>query len=405
MSAVIANLDFVKDRNISAIFRAIVEHGEISRIQIARYCQLAAGSVTRITRHLIDAGLIREVEQQSSERGRPAVSLTAEANKIQILAVSAGRGHIHYGLCNLNGELQAEHMELLTARDQSAYTRQLVDGVQWFINQQALAIKKIVGIGVTTPGLVNSDTGVIHYMPHLKVDSLPLVDEMSNATGLPCYINNFTSAMALAEHQLGVGKRSMNSVMVSVHNGVGSGMILDGKLYEGSALAAGEIGHIQIDPLGKRCYCGNFGCLEMLVSNRVIESHCCQQLQAGAVSCLSDSADINDICQAANEGDQLAIELLKKAASDLGKVIAMSVNLLSPDQIILAGEISQASRIIHPVIRHCLRSQTVSFIDGNEVKIVNSELYDSRWMGAYALVRRALLEQGLLWQMLKQKNE
>ena len=405
MSAVIANLDFVKDRNISAIFKAIVEHGAISRIQIARLCQLAAGSVTRITRFLIEEGLIREVELQSAERGRPAISLTAESDKIQILSVTVSRTRIHCGLCNLYGELLAEHVEPFSVSNQALYTSQLIAIVQAFQKKHLDITERVVGIGITTPGLVNSVTGVIHYMPHMKVNNLPLVNEVTKAIGLPCYINNFTSAMALAEHQLGVSKHCPNSVMVSVHNGVGSGMILDGKLYEGSALAAGEIGHTQIDPLGKRCYCGNFGCLEMLVSNHAIEVAMQEQLTAGAISELTESSNIHDICRYANKGDQLAMDLLKRAAADLGKVIAMSVNLLSPDQIVLAGEICQASEIIHPVIRHCLSSQTVSFGDTPEVKIVDSQLYHKRWLGAYALVRRALLEQGLLWKMLKQSAE
>ncbi|OED43751.1 hypothetical protein ACH42_09335 [Endozoicomonas sp. (ex Bugula neritina AB1)] len=401
MPAVIANLDFVKERNISAIFRAIVEHGAISRIQIARQCQLAAGSVTRITRFLIEEGFIREVELQSTERGRPAISLKAESDKIQTLSVSVGRTHIHCGLCNLHGELLAEHTEPFTALNQRIYLSQLIELVQSFLKKHRDITQRIAGVGITTPGLVNSKTGVVHYLPHMKVNSMPVAEEVSKAVGLPCYINNFTSAMALAEHQQGVSKHCPNSVMVSVHNGVGSGMILDGKLYEGSALAAGEIGHTQIDPLGKRCYCGNFGCLEMLVSNHAIESSMRKQLQAGAVSHLTESSNINDICRLANNGDQLGIDLLKRAASDLGKVIAMSVNILSPDQIILAGEICQSSEIIHPVIRHCLCSQTVSFMNTPEVKIVDSQLYHKRWLGAYSLVRRALLEQGLLWKMLK----
>ncbi len=401
MPAVIANLDFVKDRNITAIFRSIVEHGAISRIQIARCCQLAAGSVTRITRFLIEQGLIREVEQQSSQRGRPAISLTAETDKIQILTITAGRTHIHCGLCNLYGELVAEHSEPFVVVSQEVYLHHLISVVQSFLAKQQGVIQRIVGVGITSPGLVNSETGVIHYLPHIAVDNLPLAQEVSAITGLNCYINNFTSAMALAEYQMGVSQHCPNSVMVSVHNGVGSGMILDGKLYEGSTLAAGEIGHIQIDPLGKRCYCGNFGCLEMLVSNKAIQEAMIQKLNAGVSSKLTKASDINEICQQANAGDLLAVELLKKAASDLGRAIAMSVNLLSPDQVVLAGEICQASDIIHPVIRHCLNSQTVSFMDTPEVKIVNSSLYHKCWLGAYALVRRALLEQGLLWKIVK----
>ena len=201
--------------------------------------------------------------------------------------------------------------------------------------------------------------------------------------------------MALAENHFGASAGVKNSLFVCVHNGVGAGMILDGKLYEGSSLAVGEIGHMQIDPLGERCYCGNFGCLETLVCNPALERRCQKLLESGVPSALGANADINAICTAAIAGDQLATDLLKEAASNLGKAIAAGINLLRPDCVVLAGEICQAIQIINPVITHCLKTQTVSLHHG-ATKVVCSTLYDKPWFGGFALVRRALLEEGLL---------
>ncbi len=402
MPAVIANLDFVKEKNISAVFKIIVEQRAISRIQIARQCQLAAGSVTRIIRQLIDSGLVREIEAQNSDRGRPAVSLTANTGDIHILAISAGRHNIHFSLCDLSGNLLAEQNDPLTASTPEHYVQQITGTAQSFLKKQEKITKKLIGIGITTPGLVHSKTGVVHYMPHMRAHNLPLAEELTNTTGLPCFACNFSSAIALAEHMLETTYKCANTVLVSVHNGVGSGMILDGRLYEGSSLAAGEIGHIQIDPFGVQCYCGNFGCLESYVSNKAIEERCHQQVKAGVPSILTASSNIKEICRAANQSDELAIALLRKAASDLGRVMAMSINLLSPEKIILAGEITEAFDVIEPVIRQSLKQQTVSFFDAPEIQLVKSDMYSKRWLGAYALVRRALLEQGLLWQILKQ---
>ena len=201
--------------------------------------------------------------------------------------------------------------------------------------------------------------------------------------------------MALAEHHFGASVGVKNSLFVCVHNGVGAGMMLDGKLYEGSSLAVGEIGHMQIDPLGERCYCGNFGCLETLVCNPALERRCQKLLESGVPSALGAHADINAICSAAMAGDRLATDLLKEAASHLGKAIAAGINLLRPDCVVLAGEICQAIQIINPVLTHCLKTQTVSLHRGT-TKVVCSTLYDKPWFGGFALVRRALLEEGLL---------
>ena len=400
MNTVIANLDFVKERNISAVYKAIVDHGSISRIQIARQCRLAAGSVTRITRQLMESGLIVEQEQQASERGRRATSLAPTQGQIQILAARAGRTKLHLGLCDLSGKLLAKYSEPIQPLNQVEFTEQLISTLQKFLKAHKKHIRCLAGVGITTPGLVNSAKGIITFMPHLSVSNLPLAEQVSEALGIPCYINNFISSMALAEYHFGVSRGFKNSLFVSVHNGVGAGMILDGKLYEGSTLAVGEIGHIQIDPLGERCYCGNFGCLETLVCNPAIETRCHKLLESGVPSILTKKADIAAICEAANDGDQLANDLLKEAAGNLGRAIAMSVNLLRPDRVVLAGEICEASNIIHPVIKHCLKTQTVSVNENLETKVVYSKLYDSPWYGGFTLVRRALLEEGLLLKLI-----
>ncbi len=399
MPAVIANLDFVKEQNTSIVFKAIMEHGAISRIRIARECRLAAGSITRITRQLLENGLITEVESRSRERGRPEVLLVANTDDLQILTISAGRFRIHYGLCNLAGECLAEHEEPLTAVADHQLLQQIIGSTENFLAQQKPLIRRLIGMGITTPGLVHSQTGVVHSMPHLQVCQLPLAAELSQATGLPCFAGNFSSAMALAEHQLAPPPRCRNSLLVSVHNGVGAGMILNGQLYEGNALSAGEIGHIQVDPLGPRCYCGNFGCLESYVSNKAIEHQCRQQLEAGMPSVLSASATIHDICLAARQGDELALRLLHQAADRLGKVLAMCATLITPEKIIFAGEIATVFNLIEPIIRQHLARQVLSFTT-EDVQLEPSTLYHKRWLGAYALVRKAVLEQGLLLQIM-----
>ncbi|CAM3745501.1 ROK family transcriptional regulator [Parendozoicomonas haliclonae] len=403
MPAVIVNLDYVKEKNTSAVFKAIVEHGAISRIQIARTCLLAAGSVTRITRLLLENGLIQEVESQSHERGRPSVLLVARKQSLHILTISADRHHIHYGLCDLSGELLAEHKEPLQATQSDEFLQQIIQSTQTFIQQHSQLTRQLIGIGITTPGLVHSETGVVHSMPHLQTYGLPLADRLKQATGLPCFVGNFSSAITLAEHQLTPHNPCRNSLLVSIHNGVGAGMILDGRLYEGSALTAGEIGHIQIDPLGPRCYCGNFGCLESYISNSALEQQCHQQVQAGSPTSLPDNATITDICNAANQGDELARSLITNAAARLGKVLAMCTNLLNPEKIILAGEITESFSLIEPVIRMTLQRQTVSFVGEKDIQLSVSACYNRRWLAAYALMRRALLEQGLLLEILNKK--
>ena len=217
-----------------------MENDAISRIQIVRECNLAAGSVTRIIRRLIDAGLVREVEQQASGRGRRATSLAPVPEKIQILAIRAGRADMHIGLCDLSGHLLARHSEPYRPGSQQEFSALLIQSIQSFIKKHTSHITCLAGVGVTTPGLVNSSSGIITFMPHLAVDNLPLAQQVTEATGLPCYLSNFVSSMALAEHKYGASQDASNSLLVTVHNGVGAGMVLDGKLYESSSSGRGR---------------------------------------------------------------------------------------------------------------------------------------------------------------------
>ena len=401
MNDMIANLDFVKERNISAVFKSIVLSNGISRIQIARQCNLAAGSVTRITKQLLSSGLIAEEEQQqASERGRKATSLIACKNKIQIIAVRSGRTHIHIGLCDLSGTLLAKSSQPFTAQNQQELSEVIIKRLKDFISEHQPKVDILAGIGIATPGLVNAKEGIIHYLPHLPVEDFSLGEEVSQALDTPCFVSNSTASSALAEYHFGHSQGYRNNLLVKVHNGVSAGMIFDGQLYEGNHLAIGEMGHFQVNPFGKRCYCGNDGCLETEVANRLIEQKCHQMILSGHQSIIPDDASIEQICAAANKGDALAKQVLTEAAAHLGKVMAYAVNLLRPECIVLSGEIFQAFDTVEPVIKHCLDTQTISIGGSQPVKLFKSDLNDKPWYSGFSLVRRALLERGLLLKML-----
>ena len=400
MNDMIANLDFVKERNISAVFKSIVLSNGISRIQIARQCNLAAGSVTRITKQLLGSGLIAEEEQQESERGRKATSLTACKNRIQIIAVRSGRAHIHIGLCDLSGALLAKSSLPFTANNQQALSKTIIKRLKDFIHEHQSQIDILAGIGIATPGLVNAKEGSIHYLPHLPVKDFPLGDEVSEALGIPCFVSNSTASATLAEYHFGQSQGYRNNLLIKVYNGVSAGMILDGQLYEGNHLAIGEMGHFQINQFGKRCYCGNYGCLETEVANALLEKHYQQLIQSGHQSTIPNEASIEQICEAANNGDALAKQVLTEAAGHLGKVMAYAVNLLRPECIVLSGEIFQAFDTVEPVIKHCLDTQTISVGGSQPVKLFKSDLNDKPWYSGFSLVRRAILERGLLLQIL-----
>jgi N-acetylglucosamine repressor len=165
----------------------------------------------------------------------------------------------------------------------------------------------------------------------------------------------------------------------------------------------GEIGHIQVERFGRRCHCGNFGCLETIVSNAAIVERSQELLARGHASSLSSastSLTIEQICRAANAGDALACQIIQETGEYLGRTIAIMVNLFNPEKILLAGEVVEADKILFPAIRRCVEQQSLPSFHQN-LPIERAYFQGQHTMGGVALIKRALLEGDLLQRIME----
>lgn len=183
------------------------------------------------------------------------------------------------------------------------------------------------------PGLVDPESGVIRYMPHIKVENWGLVEALEKRFKLTCFVGHDIRSLALAEHYFGASQDCEDSILVRVHRGTGAGIISNGRIFIGRNGNVGEIGHIQVEPLGERCHCGNFGCLETVAANAAIEHRVRHLLEQGYQSRVTlDDCKIGAICKAANKGDALACEVIEQVGRHLGKTIAIAINLFNPQR-------------------------------------------------------------------------
>lgn len=210
-------------------------------------------------------------------------------------------------------------------------------------------------------------------------------------------------AWYLAEHYFGASRDCQDSILVSVHRGTGSGIIVNGQVFLGFNRNVGEIGHIQIDPLGEQCQCGNFGCLETVAANPAILERIRKLLSKGYQSSLSNISNptMEDVCQHALKGDELAGQSLVKVGNQLGKAIAITINLFNPQKIIIAGDITKAQDIVFPAIRKNVETQSLTTFHAG-LPIVASELDHQPAMGAFAMIKRAMLNGVLLQKLLEE---
>ncbi|MGF1911009.1 ROK family transcriptional regulator [Vibrio kasasachensis] len=398
----IGNVDLVKQLNSAAVYRLIDQQGPISRIQVADVSHLAPASVTKITRQLLERGLVKEVAQQASTGGRRAISLTTEVVPFHSVAVRLGRDYIQFSLFDLGGkELASDYQEFY-------YTTQgeLVDGLllflKNFIQYNQSSINQLIAIGVALPGLVNPESGIVEYMPNIHVDNLNLGDLIQNTFHVQCFVGNDVRGMALAEHYFGASKDCQDSILVSVHRGTGAGIIVNGQVFLGYNRNVGEIGHIQIDPLGEQCQCGNFGCLETVAANPAIVERVKTLIAQGYKSSLSqlETITIKEICEHANQGDELAKQSLVRVGNQLGKAVAITINLFNPQKVIIAGDITSCKEILFPAIQRNVENQSLVTFH-TDLPIVASEIDKQPTLSAFAMIKRAMLNGVLLQKLLE----
>lgn len=397
------HIDHIKQINAGRVYKLIDQHGPISRIELSKQSELAPASITKITRELIEAHLVHETTvQESTSRGRPAVGLQVDNKDWQFLAMRLGRGYLTIALHELGGDVLIDTKIDIHEIDQDDLLARLLHEIDEFFQTYTEQLGRVTSIAVTLPGLVNAEEGIVLQMPHYNVENLPLGPEIYKVTGLPVFIANDTRAWALAERLFGHSRDKENSVLISIHHGLGAGIVLDGRVLQGRHGNIGELGHIQIDPDGKLCHCGNRGCLETVASSQAIREEVTKRLNEGESSSLSylDEVSIEDICEAAAEGDPLAVNVIESLGNSLGAAIAIVINLFNPEKILIGGVINQAKEVLYPAIQTCIEQQSLP-VYHRDLEIVESRFYKQATMPGAALIKQALYDGLLLMKVIE----
>ena len=397
----VGNAELIKQLNYAMIYRLIVQQSPISRIQLAEISQLAPASITKITRQLLKKKLIKEVDIQQSTGGRPAVSIMGKFDFYQTIGIQLSRAHVTIELYDLGANSLAFKRYYLKDFTQRLAQNYLISLIEQFCEEFSKKIKHLVALSVVMPGVIDSINGIVHYAPHIEVNHWPLAQVLNEKFHVPVYVGHDIQSLALAESYFGSTQDVDDSILIRVHRGVGSGVIINQQLLTNHNQSACEVGHIQVSKLGDRCHCGNFGCLENQVRNTEIEKRAQSLLEQGYPSKLTlEKHDIATICQMANEGDELAVNLIRNAASNLGRAAAIMVNIFNPQRIVLAGELTKSPKILLDAVHGALISQTLKQLRTN-LTINCSTLDDRSSIGAFALVQQAMFEGSLLMSLLE----
>ena len=226
------------------------------------------------------------------------------------------------------------------------------------ISETGAARSDFLGVGIGSPGPLDRARGVVIVTPNLGWRDFPLRDEVSKRVNLPATLDNDANCATLGEWWCGAAKGGRNVVGMTIGTGIGGGLILDGKLYHGSADSAGEIGHTTIDSTGRRCKCGNYGCLEAYTSGPAIAERARETLEGDDDSLLVGMVDgdlkkitAQTVFEAAKRGDRVASEVVRDTAHFLGVGVSNLLNIFNPDVFVIAGGVTQAGDLLFDPLR------------------------------------------------------
>jgi glucokinase len=208
---------------------------------------------------------------------------------------------------------------------------------------------EILGVGVGAPGPLDTRRGIVLLTPNLGWVDMPLRQIIHDRLGLPAALDNDANCAVLGEWWVGAARGSRHAIGITIGTGIGGGLILDGRLYHGASDVAGEIGHTTIDTEGRHCKCGNYGCLEAYASGPNIALRAIEALEAGAESRLPAyvAGDLRQVTaqtvyQAAQDGDELALEVVNDTAKFLGVGIGNLLNVFNPEGVVVCGGVTLA---------------------------------------------------------------
>ena len=370
----LASSETARGINRNIVLELIRAGQPLSRADLARSSGLQRSTVSQIVEQLIREKWVREGAVATLARGRHPTLLGLNED-LAVIAVDLHPRLATVAVIDLNGRLLSRSLVPLTSNP-VASTRSITDCIERL--RQAFSGNSIEGIGISLPGRIDPGTQRLVFAPNLHWSDFDLKGLIEKETGLAVGMENAATACLLAELLFGRLNGISDAVLVTVSEGVGTGVFANGQVITGHQGMAGEFGHFSMDPSGTRCACGRRGCWETFAScQAALRSY--QELQPKA-----PAITFNELLNKAEEGDKAAARALADQAHHIGRGLGPIIAGLSPEVIFIAGDITSAWHRYGPIIEKEAAELTLV---GTPPKILPTHDGDiARLRGAAALV-------------------
>ena len=341
----VASSEGVRDINRRVVLNLIRTKQPISRADLARVSGLQRSTISLIVEDLIAGHWVLEGATGRLPRGRRPTFLRLNDDRV-IIGVDIRPLQITVALADVNGKFTSQEV-IPTAADPKTAIDQVIERILRFL--RSCGDKKVEGIGISLPGRVEPGSGRLVFAPNLNWTDFDIAEAVAKATGLEVEMENAANACVLAavwfDHN-----ESRNLVVVTVSEGIGTGILVNGRLARGFSGMAGEFGHVPLDPDGPLCSCGSRGCWEVFASNRAALRYYSE----------SSSLKFQDLLSLADQGDHRAQKALETMAHFLGRGMRMVVAGLDPEQIVIIGDLTRSWHRFGPIIQAEVQAQGLS---------------------------------------------
>ncbi|MBE6063489.1 MAG: ROK family transcriptional regulator [Clostridium butyricum] len=364
----------IKETNRNKIIKLLLEKNEITKLDISRSLDISITTVSTNISELKKLGIVEDVRSLESTGGRKAMAIRLNENCKYSIGIALTPKHVKLSLINL----KSQEIDRLRIKHENRNINEIIELVKTSISEILDSNNidyetQLLGIGISIPGTVDSEAGIIKncYLLNIK-EEFDLRNEFKYL-GVPVYVDNEANLSAYYEY---LNKKDLisNLLYVSITDGFGAGIIINGEIYRGGNNSSGEIGHTKINLNGKKCKCGGDGCLEAYASTDALIS----EYNFKYSKDINDIEEFEKLCESK---DEQALEILKEYLFILGTGISNLMLILDPNTIVIGGDIKSLLDENIDSLRENIYNNNL-FADRRKCKIEITKFKESYLLGA-----------------------
>lgn len=390
------NSKFLKQYNETAVLDFIRVRKAVSRAELSQLTGLSPTATGIIVGSLMDKGYIHQTGTGESKGGRRPVLLELKPDSFYSVGIDLDTGGMNIVLVDITGKTVHECFEAYEKLDNfKLAVKKMEESVRKVLLQYRIGYDRLLGIGVSVPGMVDSQTHHVILAPNLGWENVDIAGHLEEASGVSVYVENEAMCSAICENWVGCCQDVSDFVCINIKSGIGAGIFAGGRLYRGAGGSAGEVGHIVVDENGPKCGCGNYGCLETVVSTERIVERAQRLVRQGVVSSLNEASDVDSITldtiiRAAERDDEAARGMLLETARYLGIAISNLVNTLNPSKIVIGKDFTRYADQVMEHIQSIVACKALKY-PASKVEIIASCLGDKTSTLGAAIIPLKLL--------------